>query len=122
MSASGQHRVHAKDHNTIDPGRWVSRMQVSDHSGILEELQQQLALTQQEQQAERDAAMTRYAELEKALQSAEEHMAHDQLHAAELQSQLDEASAKLEVSIPSCMLRLLLLFGPGVKAHWYRQP
>lgn len=74
------------------------QLQVTDHGGILQQLQQQLALTEQQQQAERDAAVTRYAELERALQSAEEHLAHDQRHAADLQGQLDEASAKLEVS------------------------
>ena len=78
------------------------QLQVTDHGGILEQLQQQLASTEQQQQAERDAAMARYDELERALQSAEEHLAHDQRHAAELQGQLDEASAKLVVSKPLC--------------------
>lgn len=85
------------------------QLQVTDHGGILEQLQQQLAFTEQQQQAERDAAMARYAELERALQSAEEHLAHDQRHAAELQGQLDEASAKLDVSEPHCLAIVCLM-------------
>ena len=88
-------------------------VQVSDHGGILEELQQQLARAEQLQAAERDSAKTQYAELEKALQLAEQHLAHDQHHAAELQCQLDEARSKLEVSTWPCLKENFLMRLPG---------
>ena len=84
-------------------------VQVSDHGGILEDLQQQLACAEQLQAAERDSAKMQYAELEKALLSAEQHLAHDQHQAAELQCRLDEASSKLEVSTWLCINQICLL-------------
>ncbi len=73
-------------------------MQVADHGSTLEQLQQQVASAEQQQLQERDAAMARYEELERALQAAEEHLHHDQLHATELQRRLDEASASTQAS------------------------
>lgn len=73
-------------------------LQVTDQGSVLQQLQEQLASTEQQQLRDGDTAMARYAELELALQTAEEHLQHDQSRAAELQKQLDEASAQTQAS------------------------